>query len=594
VCGIAAATGRGAEGDARVLLEGIRHRGPDDSGSLTLGPVALAMARLAILDPTPGASQPMSEGGVHLVYNGEAYNFPRLRRHLEQAGWRFATTGDTEVVLKAILHWGYSAGERLEGMFALIAYDERAGVLWAARDRFGIKPLYWCRRPSGGIALASEASPLAACYGLGPDPAGVAEVLGFGSPIGASAYQSVHEVEPGAVTVFGDRGPAEVRPFPALAGTGAPLAQVLPGAVERHLVSDRPVALFLSGGFDSAALAAQASSPSLTAITLAYSGNTEDVRRARGSAAAYDLEHRVVEVASGEASGRSGSFLAAMDQPTVDGFNTYLVAGVAAEAGFPVALSGLGADEILGGYGYSRRMRRLALAGRAWPLLPHPVRQVAAGHLAARYRRSPSQVGDMLAARSAPGRHRAWRSVFEPGEVLRLTGVRLGLGAPWEVDLAASPRAQLRQLDFQAYLRPVLLRDTDVFSMAHGVEVRVPFLDPGVVAAAARPASKAYLAREWGDPHLLDLARRPKLTFALPWERWLGPVLDGSRDLLAGPDPWRGLVDPALARPLAMSDSPGRSPLRRWALVMLARWLERGPAGRRLDACPVPTPSRVS
>jgi len=589
VCGIVAAWGREAEHDARFLLEGVRHRGPDDSGSLAIGAVTLAMARLAVLDPTPGASQPMSEGGVHLVYNGEVYNFGSLRRHLEQAGWRFATTGDTEVVLKAVLHWGRSACQRLEGMFALVVHDEREGALWAARDRLGIKPLYWCRRPSGGLALASEASPLASCYGLGPDPAGVAEVLGFGSPIGTSAYLGVHEVEPGTVTDFGPDGPTRTRPFPAPADPGASLAQVFPSAVERHLVSDRPVALFLSGGFDSAAIASFAPSSSLTAITLAYAGNAGDVGRARETATACGLEHRVVEVAADDVPGWSRGFLAAMDQPTVDGFNTYLVSGVAAEAGFPVALSGLGGDEVLGGYGYARRWRQLTLVARAWPFLPPGARHALASRLAARYRRSPSQVTAMLSARDQPGRHAAWRSVFEPEEVLDLTGVSLDGGAPWQVDPAAPARSQLRQLDLQAYLRPVLLRDTDVFSMAHGIEVRVPFLDQGVVGAAASgPATKASLAREWGDPYLVALARRPKLTFALPWDQWMAPVLAETRDLLAGPDPWRGLVDPAPARSLALGGSPGRSPLRQWALVVLARWLERGPEGRRLRPCPVP------
>lgn len=594
MCGIVAVTGPEAGPVASRLLDLVGHRGPDDSGSADFGHVVLAMARLAILDTNPRATQPMSFAGRHLVYNGEIYNFAELRAELEGSGLSFSTSGDTEVVLKGVAHWGKAACARFRGMFALVVLDETTGELWATRDRFGIKPLYWRRRESGGVALASEASPLAA-LGRSPVSLGaVAELLRFGSPITAGIFEGVSELEPGKVTVWAGDGSVRTHAWAAACppaaerrGPGALLRE----SVAEHLVSDRPLAIFLSGGFDSAALAALAkgAGQSPVALTLCYPGNDADLARARATAAHYDLDHRVAHLGAGDLVEHVGAFLGSMDQPTVDGFNTFLVSSLAAANGIPVALSGLGGDEILGGYGYYRRLRQFQAAGRLWHHLPDPLRRMAAGAGSRLYHRPCEQLVAMLEAGTLPDLHRAWRSLFSAREVARLTGVTAPMSERWRVDTDAPARAQLHQLDLAAYLGPVLLRDSDVYAMAHGVELRVPFLDHRLVTTAAArqcPTTKLELARQLGDPYLVDLAQHPKLSFSLPWGAWLQAAKEAAAGPLAEVDPWRGLVDPEVARPILERAGAERrhTPLRAWALAALAAWLARGPDGRRLPA----------
>lgn len=588
-----AVTGPEAGVAASRLLEAVRHRGPDDSGLADFGSVVLAMSRLAILDPTPRAGQPMSSAGRHLVYNGELYNFTELRSELTAAGIRFTTTGDTEVVLQAIVRWGRAACARFRGMFAFIIFDDTTRELWAVRDRYGIKPLYWHPRLGGGVALASEATPLAAMGRVELSRVAVAEFLGSGAPVTAGIFEGVAELEPGTVTVWQADGSREVTSYCDDAGSSPSLelGHLFRQSVAEHLVSDRPLAIFLSGGFDSAALvaASQAAGQSPTALTLAYPGNEVDLQRAGTTAEHFDLDHRVVHLDQRDLAARMSAFLAAMDQPTVDGFNTFLMAGIAAEAGCPVALSGLGGDEVLGGYGYYRRLTQFELAARTWRRLPAPVRGAAVQVGCRRYSRPPDQLVAMLEARTMPDLHRAWRSLFTPAEVARLTGTALPTTNEGQFDEGASPASQLHRLDLETYLRPVLLRDTDVYSMAHGVEVRVPFLDQRLVDAANHgPASfsKRDLARQLSDPYLGALARMPKLAFSLPWGSWLRVAREVAGDRLADPDPWRGLIDPTEARAIVERRGPEQryTPLRSWALMALSCWLGRRPEERSMAA----------
>ncbi len=595
MCGIVAVTGRDVRPGASKLLEALRHRGPDDSGLVDFGPVALAASRLAILDPAPRAGQPMGSAGRHLAYNGELYNFAELRAELAAAGISFTTTGDTEVVLQAVVRWGQGACQRFRGMFALIVFDETTGELWAARDRYGIKPLYWRTRPGGGIALASEATPLAAMGAAGTSVAGLADFLRFGAPVTSGIFDGVSELEPGTVTTWRPDGSRRAEPYRQEAahcpGAWLEPADLLHQSVTEHLVADRPVALFLSGGFDSGALAAQSHQAARppTALSLAYPGNGADLARARATAAHFDLDHRVVHLETGDLAAQIAAFLAAMDQPTVDGLNTFLVAGIAADEGFPVALSGLGGDEVLGGYGYYRRLALFNLAARGWRRLPSPLRRAGIVVGSRHYARPPGQLVAMLEARTLPDLHQSWRSLFTAAEVTRLTGTALPASDPGQVDPVSSPGLQLHRLDLETYLRPVLLRDTDAYSMAHGVEVRVPFLDHRLVSAANQGSAsftKTDLARQLGDAYLGGLARRPKLAFSLPWGRWLRVAREVAGEVLADVDPWRGLVDPAPARAVVERRGPeGRnSPLRAWALIALSCWLARQPQERSMPA----------
>ena len=370
VCGIVATAGS-PESRADAIVMALRHRGPDSFGSVSMATCGLAMARLAIMDPDPRADQPMEFAGATLVYNGEIYNFTSLRHHLEQRGHRFITTGDTEVLLHAVVEWGAAgACERLEGMFAFAVWDDRSHSLHLARDSFGIKPLYWLG-DGGGLVAASEVTPLAAAFGLRPRPDAIREFLRFGSPVTDVAYERVAELEPGTILTWHDHT-VRVHPFAAPSSNGATPAEAACSSIARQLRSDRPTALFLSGGFDSALLAAVAARTGapVSALTLSTGDNVDDVRLAAETARHYGLVHEVVRVEEADLARSADEFLGALDQPTIDGFNTFLVARAAVDRGFPVALSGLGGDETLGGYGYSRRLRQVRRARRVWDRLP--------------------------------------------------------------------------------------------------------------------------------------------------------------------------------------------------------------------------------
>jgi asparagine synthase (glutamine-hydrolysing) len=583
VCGIVATAGR-PETCADAIVTALRHRGPDSVGSVSMATCALAMARLAIMDPDARADQPMEFAGATLVYNGEIYNFMGLRHHLEQRGHQFVTTGDTEVVLHAAVEWGVDgACERLEGMFAFALWDDRSQTLHLARDPFGIKPLYWLG-DGGGLVAASEVAPLAAAFGLRPRPDAIREFLRFGSPVTDVAYERVAELAPGTVLTWHDHK-IRVRPFAAPNARAASPDEAARASIARQLRSDRPAVLFLSGGFDSALLAAVAADTQapVSALTLSTRDNFEDVRLAVDTARHYGLPHEVVTVAEADLAQSATEFLGALDQPTVDGFNTFLVARAAVDRGFPVAISGLGGDETLGGYGYSRRLRQVRRARRVWDYVPARLRPGAVGALARWLRQPAARLESILDARSLAATWTAWRRLFDDEEIRRLTGDVADASPRWLTDVEDSDHAQLRHLDFGVYLRATLLRDTDVFSMANSVEVRVPLLDPAFVLATADAApTKHDLARLMGDELLLTRARARKRAFALPWGRWL-PLLQPAEMLAAG-GPFAEMIDVAYACRLLAEDDDRSGPiggLRRWALLVLAHWLAREPAARR-------------
>ena len=368
------------------------------------------------------------------------------------------------------------------------------------------------------------------------------------------------------------------------------LQELMASAVQSHLVSDRPVALFLSGGFDSALLASQTTDASArpTGITIDTGTNIADVSGARQTAAHYGLELRVTRFHLDDVARRVEGYISSMDQPTIDGFNTFLVSDAANAAGFPVALSGLGGDEVLGGYGYYRRARLLARVARPYRRLPNRARVAIDRAVAARTGRTASQVGGILGSRSTVDRYQAWRSVFTAEEARRLTGLRPDPAITKSHGLGEDETAELRSLDFELYLQSTLLRDADIFSMACGVEVRVPLLDPALVdhfRTEFPGATKRQLATALRDGYLEQLAGRKKLTFRMPWHQWIQTLAE-KEELLARSDPWNGLVDPVEARSLLEAD-PGAPVDRLLALIVLARWLDGLATARRIAPRPV-------
>ncbi len=587
MCGLAGATGPGAAVVARRLTGHITHRGPDGDAVWVEGDVALGHTRLAIMDPTARSDQPFELGPITLTYNGEIYNHVEVRRELEAEGHAFTTSGDTEVVARMLLEHGVAGLARLDGMFAIVAHDRRDASLTLARDQHGIKPLYW-RARNGGIEWCSELEPLRRHDDL-VDSSAIREFLRFGAPITTPVIHDVVELAPGSWMRI-DRRAVTTGRIPA-APVPAPTDPIdaLHLSITQHAHADRPVALFLSGGFDSAVVlrGLRDAGADPLCLTLATTENGEEVDRARAAARHYGARHEVVPVDEATIGARALQFLDAIDQPGIDGFNTALISEICRDHDHPVALSGLGGDEVLGGYRYYRTERRARQISPILERVPPSLRTRLAAGVAAATGTDRARVDSVFASTSTAARHRGYRTLFTDDEVVALTRGATGRSLRWDVDHHADARHQLAALDASTYLRPTLLRDADVHSMAHGVELRVPFVDRRViesVLAAGSAPTKLDIANAWNDPFLVQKATEPKLTFRLPWRRWLldsGDLTD--RTLGRSTDPWLGLLDTARATQLVRADDPTTDPLRRWSLIVLSHWLHRAPQTARVS-----------
>jgi asparagine synthase (glutamine-hydrolysing) len=596
--------------DAERLTAGLAalaHRGPDGRGAVTFeGDGArglLAHARLAIVDLSPAGAQPMTlaadpgaavvpagltlsgvPAGHHaLVFNGEIYNFRALRAELLADGVPAASLpdGDTAVLLTMLARWGVARTlPRLVGMFAFAFWDAARGALTLARDHLGVKPLY-LRQTEHGLAFASEVRALVAAGLTGPLATRAAEVASWARAASCEDPQTllpeVEQLNPGHWLTWRLTGTAAevvrgrwwtprratVRPPRDRDEAVALIRPVLDAAVRDQLVADVPVAVFLSGGVDSAAIAAVAARHTkghLEAVTLAFdaAGYDEDARAAR-VADHLGLRHHVVRVSPEEALAAVPEAFAAADLPSHDGVNTWLVARAARRRGLKVCLSGTGGDELFTGYAHAQRMSPLLLASRGLALLPNGPREAMA-RLAERSLerrggavRRLGRLAGLLRIEGSPEAYaRLAREVFSPAAITGLTGAtppppHAPTPAP-EATLDDAGRLTVAELG--GYLRDTQLRVVDAMSMAHGLEVRVPLLDHRLVAAClAIPArlkgparlggatvNKALLVAAAGLPPALLAA--PKTGFTLPWELWLrGPLRAFAEDALLGPCP---------------------------------------------------------
>jgi len=554
-------------------------RGPDGCGAWfdAACRVALGHRRLAIIDPDPRADQPMSSpcGRWHLVYNGEIYNWRELRAELEAEGVTFRTRSDTEVLLHWFARRGVEGLARLRGMYAFAFWDEVERRLWLARDPFGIKPLYW-HDDGRTVRAASQVRALLAGGAIAdePEPAGIVGFLLWGSvPEPWTTVRGIRALPAGHVLEVGPKGVGGPRPFVELASSlreweqvpepvAAEAVEAFTESMRAHLEADVPVGLFLSSGIDSCALLAVLArigrAPETLAVTLGFAefaGRPEDeVPLAARLARTYGVRHVVRRVELTEFREDLPRFLEAMDQPTVDGLNTWFVAKAAREQGLKVALSGLGGDELLGGYPSFRRIPRIRRVTRYMRGLPGtPLLWRMGADLARRagLPLHPKLAGLVEYGRDDFGAFRLVRGLYLPRE---LTGwlepdfVREGLERLSEEQMAARELAQgpesvfarVSLLEASRYMRHQLLRDTDWASMAHSLEVRVPFVDLPLWRVlhpwARYNRGKAAFAAALGLPG--DLVRRPKTGFMTPIASWLedlvGPAPAGRR-----PDePW--------------------------------------------------------
>lgn len=563
------------------------HRGPDEDGflvnDLRAPGAALGMRRLSIID-LPGGHQPIwnEARNVAVVFNGELYNYRELRERLHLAGHRFTTNSDTEILVHGWEEWGEDLLSELRGMFAFALLDLRkhfatVPVLFLARDPVGIKPLYYAQTKDG-FAFASELRALLASgvveRKLSADA--LTSYLLFGSvsePV--TLVEGAFSLPPGHALLLhlpdrrrtprvrpwwdptrsaAARDPKRPRDF---AAASARLRTMLEDAVCAHLIADVPVGLFLSSGLDSTAVAVLAgrAQQGIRSFTLTFPDTAWDEGPlARVVAQRAGTQHTEVPLKGGDMLARVDEAISALDQPTMDGINTYFVSWAAREVGLKVALSGLGSDELFGGYRTFLDTPKLVRLEAVSRLVPGAFRRVSVPLVNSLLARK----GTVDAAKKASD---AWlmpdvlphpyffaRLLFPPSEVARLADARyrkssvakdgVTLDPTWmawlerTADQAAAlePIGGVSWLEMRTYMASTLLHDTDSVSMARSLEVRVPFLDTPLVefvsalpdAARIQPGvSKGLLRAALAGLIPPEILEQKKRTFTLPWEEWL-------------------------------------------------------------------------
>ena len=582
MCGLAGICGTDFASDhalnsarVRALLDDMAHRGPDDEGFWEDKAVSLGHRRLQILDLTQHSHQPaVCAGGSRvLVYNGEVYN------HADLVPVPLAS--DTLALCELS---GEIEPTLLRGMFAIVVWHVAERRLDMTRDRFGIKPLYYSASPEG-LAFASYASATATASGRTMlDGESLASYLRLGSVQGPrSIFSGVQEVEPGTTLTWQAKRLTEHRycDFPSRPKrrTRRDVEEALRESVRVHTLSDVPVAVFLSAGLDSTLIAALAADAGLGvhAITIGVPGSgLDEAKEAARSAAALGLEHQIVDLTHDDVD--FDGFFASMDQPSIDGLNTYLVAQAAKQAGTRVALTGLGADELFGGYSLFRRLPAMVMAGS---LLPSQLRRWVLKAV------SDSGKADELAAAGSDVDllHHALRALWPVQDVLAMTGLSPAVPKySGTAPLSGRIMDRLTRLELAGYTRNTLLRDADVYGMAHSVEIRTPFLDHVVLETVlgygqwARTTPAKKLLRDMLRGRGLDHVRRRKKTgFVLPYQEWLaGPLAGRVTGLATGPLP-EVLTGDGL-RPI-LDDSRSLPTMQLWSLVVLDAWLRRHQEG---------------
>ncbi|HVO23005.1 MAG TPA: asparagine synthase (glutamine-hydrolyzing) [Candidatus Margulisiibacteriota bacterium] len=618
----------------------LRHRGPDGAGlwSTPSAEVVFGHRRLAIIDLSPAGAQPMidAESGCAITFNGEIYNFRDLRRELESLGEQFFSSSDTEVLLKSYRRWGLAVVPRLRGIFAMAIWDPRSRSVHLVRDHLGIKPLYWTtvrNSPLGREVLlfASEVRALLASGVIERrlDPAAVASYLSQGFVIGPNTIVEGVKLLPAAGILTAGPGASAQdantqtlqcywKPPSSQAGrsTEGELREELANTVRMQLVSDAPLGIFLSGGIDSSAVAALASQVEPDAVhtfTIGFDEVDFDESGFAGRvAAAIGSRHATLTLREPDFLRQLPDALAAIDQPTFDGVNTYFVSRAARQAGMTVALAGTGGDEVFGGYPSFEELPKLVRAGFWVPRLLQGAiggtARIAGGFFWDSLRRAPPQtrwgkIADVAcAAHDLVDLYQTSYALFTRETQARLAAARVraaqstqDFGLPPEVAEAWRARTEgseirhaVSLLELAGFIGERLLRDTDAASMAVSLEVRVPLLDYALYEKVAgidparrfTPAGKKRLLRDLAlgrlDPALFD---RPKSGFVLPIAEWarrrLQPEMERvmSDARLVG----RAGLRPETVQTLWRSYLAGRPGLywsRAWSIYVLLSWCQ--------------------
>ena len=538
-------------------------RGPDGDGAWFSGNdrIGFGHRRLSIIDLSDGGAQPMllDGGRFSITYNGEIYNFRALRDELEAAGRTFESDSDTEVLLHLYDRHGPDMVEKLRGMFALAIYDRDQGGVFLARDGFGIKPLYYAD-DGATFRFASQVKALLAGGGIdtAPSAAGRSGFFVWGYvPEPWTMFDKIRALPAGStmwIDARGARSPTryfdvtealEIAADAPVSWTRDDLREALLDTLRHHLVADVPVGAFLSAGLDSATivgLTSEIQADALRSVTLAFDEfdgtRFDEAALAEKIAVHYDTAHRTQRVKGADFQDEYVRLCAAMDQPSIDGVNTYFVSKVTAETGLKVAMSGLGGDELFGGYQSFREIPKMTGVLGAIPGMRYAgtlFRKLAAPAVSAVT--SPKYASLFEYGTTYPDAYLLRRALFMPWELPKLMDPDMA-SSGWaeleegsfrrgQVDRLKTPRAKVSALESTWYMRSQLLRDSDWAGMAHSLEIRVPLVDTfffrqlAPMLASDTPPGKLDMAASPARPLPNEVLNRPKTGFAVPMRDWL-------------------------------------------------------------------------
>lgn len=635
MCGIAGYLGPEFEGLTAVadhLTRSLTHRGPDDEGRQIIEikdrpdqSLLLVHRRLAVIDLSPLGHQPMCDPETNnwIIFNGEIYNFKVLQQEMRTAGAQFRSKSDTEVILKGYAEKGLKILNDLCGMFAFAIWDASKGELLLAVDHLGIKPLYYWTGPRNEFLFGSEIRSLLST-GLIPrtiDPIGLEGYLSYGAVQGPNTIiEGIRLLLPGTflrISVDGRiDGPHEYWRLPYAFESETPrrqidnivmeLRELLETVVNDHLVSDVPIGIFLSGGIDSSSILAFASSSSEALQTFSVTFAEQEFSEApysREMAKRYNSKHTEICLSEQDLLNILPHALDAVDQPTLDGMNVYVISHVVRDSEVTVVLSGQGGDEVFAGYPTFRQVASATGWRQRLKFIP-PIAWYGLGMIwnAAQTRRRvlPDKLGQFFY-----GDGSAYSTYFLLRQLFPLSVRRALFPGSYDVSAEGLPldlsEFLLREgarldpinlvsfLETRMYLGNMLLRDGDVMSMAHGLEVRVPFLDRRIVERVAKLPGTVKSDQELPKPLLLRIMddrlpamiyQRPKQGFTFPWKHWLRQELRSLADTALGDSKtFRDLgMEPMEVQRLWKAFLEDRSEVswsRIWALIVLREWAVR-------------------
>ncbi len=595
MCGIAGILTLGSYQDSLPSLiermqNALQHRGPDDRGIYISGDrkIALAHTRLSILDLSPAGHQPMStaDGRFWITFNGEIYNFRELRSNLISQGEKFSSQTDTEVILKLYQRLGVDCVQHLRGMFAFAIWDDLEKTCFIARDHLGIKPLYYWQSNST-LVFASELRTILASSlpSINLSTSGLYGYLISGSvPEPYTLIEGIYCLEAGHYLYWKNGNLTQKRYWQinftaesiSIPEATEKVRAALIDSIQHHFISDVPVGVFLSGGIDSTAvvaLASQTQTEQLRTYSIAFEEKElNEGEIAQKVANTFDTEHTEYKITASLGRELLTKFLDSIDQPSIDGFNTFCVSQITRQNGTKVALSGLGGDELFGGYKSFQQVPRMVRLHQQLQAIKPITFGIGKGLEYWGKSAKLKRLGDFLQQKpSSVAAYRSFRGIFSHSEACAITSryldkntVETRHGASLHLENQPSLEDEVSLLEISCYMRNQLLRDSDVMSMAWGLEVRVPLVDKGLLEAISSIPSNIRLAP--GKQLLVQavpelpswVVNRPKKGFVFPYAQWLDQE-------------WRDYF-PEINLDKNIPLQPW---YRRWSLAILQHWLEK-------------------